>query len=33
VALQTMDPSYLRDVLKAIQSQGVSGNPALSSLA
>jgi hypothetical protein len=33
VALQTMDPSYLKDVLKAIQSQSVSGNPALSSLA
>jgi resuscitation-promoting factor RpfA len=33
VALQNMDPSYLKDVLKAIQSQGVSGNPALSSLA
>jgi resuscitation-promoting factor RpfA len=33
VALQNMDPSYLKDVLKAIQSQSVSGNPALSSLA
>jgi resuscitation-promoting factor RpfA len=30
---QSMDPSYLKDVLKAIQSQSVSGNPALSSLA
>ena len=27
------DPSYLKDLLKAIQSQSVSGNPALSSLA
>ena len=26
-------PSYLKDLLKAIQSQSVSGNPALSSLA
>ena len=26
-------PSYLKDLLKAIQSQNVSGNPALSSLA
>ena len=33
VSLQSMDPSYLNDVLKAIQSQSVSGNPALSSLA
>jgi resuscitation-promoting factor RpfA len=30
---QNVDPSYLKDVLKAIQSQGVRGNPALSSLA
>jgi hypothetical protein len=30
---QNLDPSYLKDVLKAIQSQSVSGNPALSSLA
>ncbi len=30
---QNMDPSYVNDLLKAIQSQGVSGNPALSSLA
>ncbi len=30
---QNMDPSYLKDLLKAIQSQSVSGNPALSSLA
>jgi hypothetical protein len=30
---QNMDPSYVKDLLKAIQSQGVSGNPALSSLA
>lgn len=30
---QNMDPSYLKDVLRAIQSQSVSGNPALSSLA
>jgi hypothetical protein len=28
-----LDPSYLNNVLKAIQSQSVSGNPALSSLA
>jgi resuscitation-promoting factor RpfA len=27
------DPSYLKDLWKAIQSQGVNGNPALSSLA
>ena len=33
VAPQNTDPSYLNDVLKAIQSQSVSGNPALSSLA
>jgi hypothetical protein len=26
-------PSYLEDLLKAIQSQSVSGNPALSALA
>ena len=32
-APQNTDPSYLNDVLKAIQSQSVSGNPALSSLA
>jgi resuscitation-promoting factor RpfA len=32
-ALQNLDPSYLKDLLKAIQSQSVSGNPALSSLA
>jgi len=30
---QNMDPSYVKDLLKAIQSQSVSGNPALSSLA
>jgi hypothetical protein len=30
---QNVDPSYLKDLLKAIQSQSVSGNPALSSLA
>lgn len=30
---QNMDPSYVNDLLKAIQSQGVHGNPALSSLA
>ena len=30
---QNLDPSYLKDLLKAIQSQNVSGNPALSSLA
>ncbi len=33
VAQQNMDPSYLKDVLNAIQSQSVSGNPALQSLA
>jgi hypothetical protein len=32
-APQSLDPSYLTDLLKAIQSQGVSGNPALQSLA
>jgi hypothetical protein len=30
---QNLDPNYLRDLLKAIQSQSVNGNPALSSLA
>jgi hypothetical protein len=30
---QNLDPSYLKDLLTAIQSQSVSGNPALSSLA
>jgi hypothetical protein len=30
---QNLDPSYVNDLLKAIQSQSVSGNPALSSLA
>ncbi len=30
---QNLDPSYLKDLLTAIQSQNVSGNPALSSLA
>jgi len=30
---QNLDPSYLKDLLKAIQSQSVSGNPALQSLA
>ena len=30
---QNLDPNYLKDLLKAIQSQNVSGNPALSSLA
>ncbi|HEY2087844.1 MAG TPA: transglycosylase family protein [Mycobacterium sp.] len=30
---QNVDPSYVNDLLKAIQSQSVSGNPALSSLA
>jgi len=30
---QNLDPSYVKDLLKAIQSQNVSGNPALSSLA
>jgi hypothetical protein len=33
VVPQNLDPSYLKDLLKAIQSQSVSGNPALSSLA
>ncbi len=33
VVPQNLDPSYVNDLLKAIQSQGVSGNPALSSLA
>jgi hypothetical protein len=35
VAQHKRDPSYLKDVLKAIQSQSVqvNGNPALSSLA
>src|SRR5271168_1055152 len=33
VVPQNLDPSYLNDLLKAIQSQSVSGNPALSSLA
>jgi hypothetical protein len=32
-APQNLDPSYLKDLLKAIQSQSVSGNPALQSLA
>jgi resuscitation-promoting factor RpfA len=30
---QNLDPSYVKDLLKAIQSQSVSSNPALSSLA
>ena len=30
---QNVDPSYLNDLLKAIHSQSVSGNPALQSLA
>ena len=30
---QNSDPNYLKDLLKAIQSESVSGNPALSSLA
>jgi hypothetical protein len=30
---QNTDPSYLKDLLSAIQSQSVSGNPALQSLA
>ena len=30
---QNLDPGYLKDLLKAIQSQSVSGNAALSSLA
>jgi resuscitation-promoting factor RpfA len=33
VVPQNLDPSYVKDLLKAIQSQSVSGNPALSSLA
>jgi len=33
VVPQNLDPRYLKDLLKAIQSQSVSGNPALSSLA
>jgi resuscitation-promoting factor RpfA len=33
VVPQNLDPSYLKDLMKAIQSQSVSGNPALSSLA
>ena len=33
VVPQNLDPNYLKDLLKAIQSQKVSGNPALSSLA
>jgi hypothetical protein len=30
---QNVDQGYLNDLLKAIQSQSVSGNPALQSLA
>jgi hypothetical protein len=30
---QNLDPSYLKNLLKAIQAQSVSGNSALSSLA
>jgi hypothetical protein len=30
---QNLDPSYLKDLLTAIQSQSVNGNPALQSLA
>ena len=30
---QNLDPTYLKDLLKAVQSQSVNGNPALSSLA
>ena len=30
---QNMDPGYVKDLLKAIQSQSVNGNPALSALA
>ena len=30
---KNLDPNYVKDLLKAIQSQSVSGNPALSSLA
>jgi resuscitation-promoting factor RpfA len=33
VVPQNLDPNYLKDLLKAIQSQSVNGNPALSSLA
>jgi resuscitation-promoting factor RpfA len=33
VVPQNLDPNYLKDLLKAIQAQSVSGNPALSSLA
>ncbi len=33
VVPQNLDPNYVKDLLKAIQSQSVSGNPALSSLA
>ncbi|HEX4394908.1 MAG TPA: transglycosylase family protein [Mycobacterium sp.] len=33
VVPQNLDPNYVNDLLKAIQSQSVSGNPALSSLA
>jgi resuscitation-promoting factor RpfA len=33
VVPQNSDPSYLKDLLQAIQSQSVNGNPALSSLA
>jgi resuscitation-promoting factor RpfA len=29
---QNMDPSYVNDILKAIQAQNVSDNPALSAL-
>ncbi len=29
---QNIDPGYLQDLMKAIQSQGVSNNPALSAL-
>jgi hypothetical protein len=30
---QNVDPGYVKDLLKAIQSQSVNDNPALSSLA
>jgi hypothetical protein len=33
VPQQNLDPSYLKDLLQAIQSQSVSGNRALQSLA
>jgi hypothetical protein len=33
VVPQNLDPNYVKDLQKAIQSQSVSGNPALSSLA